>query len=84
MTLDRFYLKGFTPALNFKETGVCLQLLWAHVCSLCDFWLCTVTANSLTAGLAAWVGTSSLALKICSQTSSLFEIQLSCVITELE
>lgn len=22
MNLDRFYLKGFTPALNFRETGV--------------------------------------------------------------
>lgn len=29
-------LTGFTPALNFKDTGVCLQLMWAQVCSLCD------------------------------------------------
>lgn len=77
-------LIGFTPALNFRETGVCLQLSWAHVCSLCDFWLRTVTANLLTAGLAARVGTSSLALKVCSQTPSSAEFQVSCVITELE
>lgn len=36
MTLDRFYLKGFTPALNFRETGDCLQLMWVQVCSLGD------------------------------------------------
>lgn len=74
-------LIGFTPALNFKDTGVCLQLTWAQECSLCD---CTMTADLLTAGLAAWLGTSSLALKVCSQATSLAEFQVSCVITELE
>lgn len=83
MTLHMFYLKGFTWALNFKETGVCLQWTWAQ-CAACDFWLCTMTANSLTAGLAAQVGTSSLALKVCSQNTSLAEFQVSCVIAELE
>lgn len=80
MALDRFYLKSFTPALNFK-IGVCLQLMWAQVCSLCD---CTMAANLNAAGLAAWLGTSSLALKVHSQTTSLAEFQVSCVITELE
>lgn len=69
-------LIGFTPALNFRDTGVGpgVQLVW----------LCTMTANLLTAGPAAWVGTSSLALKVCSQATPLAEVQISCVITELE
>lgn len=76
MTLDRFY-----PSFEFQRHWRVLQLMWAQECSLCD---CTLTANLLTAGLAAWLGTSSLALKVCSQATSLAEFQVSCVITELE
>lgn len=75
MTLDRFY-----PSFEFQRHWRVLQLMWAQERSLCD---CTMTANLLT-GLAAWLGTSSLALKVCSQATTLAEFQVSCVITELE
>lgn len=85
MALDRFYFKSFTyPSFEFQrnwwvpavDVGPGVQ----PVSLLTAPW----RQNLFAAGLAAWVGTSSLALKAASQTTSLAEFQVSCLITELE